>query len=184
MMSKEDAAHYLAAKKYGRADLAETQLMREVYVHEDDKITDLEKRVLDITRANFTVFGAVALFSNTSFFKDTYGGPVMSIIGLVVIGLVSLAAAVYIVFIHKYVCVLGRKVSILQRGIWRRRPLEWLEAKHAESDLVTMFQEADRLGAWEFLKYGYTMKTINLIPLVVALFGLAYIAASHFVGKL
>lgn len=55
MMPKEDAERYLASTAFSKVDLAETELMRAIYVHEDDKITDLEKRVLDVTKANLAV---------------------------------------------------------------------------------------------------------------------------------
>ncbi|MCZ7860667.1 hypothetical protein O9X98_04550 [Agrobacterium salinitolerans] len=178
MMPKEDAERYLASTAFSKVDLAETELMRSIYVHENDKITDLEKRVLDVTKANFAVFGAVALFSNTSLLMKAYGNIVTSFVALSVIGLVSLAASVYVVLIHKYIRVHHQKVSFLQRGVWRRRPLEWLEAKYVEADLGEQFHASARLGALEFLKHKYTMKTINLIPFIVALFGIAYISKS------
>lgn len=185
MMSREDALEFLESTEFGPAGLDETQLMREIFVHEDEKITDLEKRIMEVTRANFTVFGAVALFSNTSFFIGAYGSQITSYVALAVIGFVSLAASIYIVFIHKYIRVQSQKVRILQQGIWRRRPLAWLEAKYAVRNLQAQFRGADRLGWLEFLTHRYTMKTINLIPFVVALFGASYISSSHeFWGRL
>ncbi|OWK23961.1 hypothetical protein AJ87_26590 [Rhizobium yanglingense] len=158
MMSREDAERYLSTTEFSKVDLSETELMRAIYVHEDDKITDLEKRILDVTKANFAVFGAVSLVSNTSFFAKSYSLEITSLVAFSLIGLVSLAASVYIVLIHKYIQVHHHKVSFLQRGVWRRRPLEWLEAKYVEADLKQKFHGTGRLLVREFIRHKYTMK--------------------------
>ncbi|MBB4189289.1 hypothetical protein GGE07_005971 [Sinorhizobium terangae] len=177
--SKEDirgAIEKLAHTEYATADPTDVGIMVQLYTYESNKSFDTERTVLDITKANFAVFGSVMLIGNSSFFAHALRPGWAIAISTVTICIISLAASALSTFYDKYFTVHRQKVSILQRGVWRKRPLDWVESKYVAADLKTKFEDSASLGIIEYIRYNYTLKWINLIPLFVALIvGLAYI---------
>ncbi|MCV9963704.1 hypothetical protein OIU34_17555 [Pararhizobium sp. BT-229] len=169
MISRQEAERTLQTTIYPKAPLEETEIVRASYVFETEKMYELEKTTFDITKANFVVFGAVMLVSNTSYFAQVYGPHRSVVVAVALIALVSLAASVLVTLFHKYLLAHRQKVSILRRAVWRRRPLEWLEVKYVAEDLKTQFEKTARLGLWEYVAHRYTLKYVNLIPAIVAL---------------
>lgn len=169
MITRQEAERTLQTTTYPKAPFEETEIVRASYVFETEKMYALEKTTFDITKANFVVFGAVMLISNTSYFAQVYGPHRSVVVAVALISLVSLAASVLVTLFHKYLLAHRQKVSILRRAVWRRRPLEWLEVKYAAEDLKAQFEDTARLGFWEYVAHRYTLKYVNLIPAIVAL---------------
>lgn len=163
------AVEELASTEYPKADLGEAAIFAQLYAYEGDKLFDTERTILDITKANFAVFGAVMLVGSTPFFAEGVTKAWAVIMSTLTICIISLAASALATFYHKYFSVHRQKVSILQRGVWRRRPLHWIQTKYIAEDLKAQFENSASLGIREYVLYNYTLKWINLIPLSVAL---------------
>ncbi|WP_143565697.1 hypothetical protein [Sinorhizobium fredii] len=169
MLTQQEAKEKLRTTEYRNAGLDETALVHATYLHENDKLWGLEKTILDITKANYLVLGAVMLVGNTSFITETYGEVRATVLGVAAILVLSLGASVLVTFYHKYLQFQHKKVSVLQKGLWRRRPLEWIEDKYAAEGLSKELGKANELTILEFVKYNYSMKHVNLLPILFAL---------------
>ncbi|RMC64876.1 hypothetical protein [Sinorhizobium meliloti] len=169
MRTQQQAEEKLRETQYPKAELEETALVHATFLHENDKLWGLEKTILDITKANYLVLGAVLLVGNSSFLTETYGEVRAIILGVAAILVLSLGASVMVTFHHKYLEVQHKRVKVLQKALWRRRPLEWVEDKLDAEGLSKEFGKANELTMLEFVKYNYSMKHINLLPILIAL---------------
>ncbi|WP_085026155.1 hypothetical protein [Ensifer aridi] len=173
---QDEAERLLKATQFQEVGLDETEIVQALYVQENDKLFGLEATMLDISKANFAVFGAIMLLTNTPYFANlTPSKATAGLVAAATIMVISFAASYLVTLYHKYLSVHRQKVSILQRGVWRRRPLKWIELKYDAEELPRQYQEAVSVGFIEYLTYGYILQWINLIP-----FGFAVILAAAF----
>lgn len=169
---QEEAKKLLEESQFPEATLEETEIIQAQYFHENDQLFGLEKTMLDITKGNFAVFGAIMLLSNAPYYfseNNVRSKIAAAVVATVTIMIVSVAASFLVTLYHKYLWVHRQKVSILQRGVWQRRPLKWLRLKYTAEGLKGHFEGSASLGFVEYLTYGYILQWINIIPFAVAL---------------
>jgi len=147
---------------------ADPALLLDYYKHHKDFAASSEQTINEITKYNFAAFGAIFLVTAGSFLPRALSPGIALDLACLVVGAISLAASMMTVFYHKYAVVAYSKARVIEKALWRQHSFEYLERKYRDELLPERFAAAMRLGPIEFLRYGYVVQWINLIPLIVA----------------
>jgi hypothetical protein len=148
---------------------AETKDLVEYYKFEKSHAVDNEKMIYEITKYNFIAFGAVFLVTNSSFIYRTMNPKHLVLASCLIVTVISLSASVMVLYFYKYLVASRQKYRIIEKALWRRHPLLYVEWKYGREGVTKSYAAAARVGPIEFITHGYVLNWVNLIPFLVAL---------------
>lgn len=162
--------------KWPPPDLSQNELdapdpadMLKHYQYELDQIVVYERMIMDVTRWNFSAFGAIAVLTPSLQalgdipLNEVLVGSVIAVLSI------SIAASIFVLFLHKYIVAQYRLVKAARSALWRRRPFAYVEWKFSQEEGYYLLSQSASMGIWEFLKSGYVVKWINLLPALLSI---------------